>query len=336
MSSKYNRKCYVTSMAQISCQLPLCDNWFNNPIIYTESYITAIAPDYKQFIPGSDARRMSKLQKRVLCTSLKAMNDSGIKIPQAIITGTGGGCMENSEKFLIDIFKYEETSLKPSLFMQSTHNTLSSSIAIKTGCRGYNNTYTQNGISFDCALMDGWLKIKSGGIDNALIGAHDEVTSLMRNIMYGSHPEYSKVSEVSMSVILQSGNLSDYICEVSDVKIWHKPSTKIIVSYIIELENCTIITGINGNKENDFAYFQIINELSSQYKFLKYKHIFGDCYSSSAMAFYVGATILKNRHIPEYLKIDNGNKSEEIPERVLILNHSDNSDWSLVLLNSKF
>ena len=117
---------------------------------------------------------MSKILKRTVCTSIDALNKSGIDHPDAIITGTGMGCMENSEKFLIDLSRYGESCLKPTLFMQSTHNTISSLIAIILKCYGYNNTYSHKGISFESALLDAWMQIRSGMIRNALIGAHDE------------------------------------------------------------------------------------------------------------------------------------------------------------------
>ena len=67
---------------------------------------------------------MSRILKRALATSITALNESGISHPEAIITGTGTGCMENSEKFLIDLCRYGENCLKPTLFMQSTHKNM--------------------------------------------------------------------------------------------------------------------------------------------------------------------------------------------------------------------
>lgn len=90
----------------------------------------------KGLIVPAEARRMSKILKRTVCTAITALNESDIKQPDAIITGTGMGCMENSEKFLIDLSRFGEQCLKPTLFMQSTHNTISSLTAIILKCHG--------------------------------------------------------------------------------------------------------------------------------------------------------------------------------------------------------
>ena len=47
---------------------------------------------------------------------------------------------------------FGENCLKPSLFMQSTHNTIGSLIGIVLKCHGYNNTYSHEGISFESAF----------------------------------------------------------------------------------------------------------------------------------------------------------------------------------------
>ena len=62
--------------------------------------------------------------------------------------------------------------------MQSTHNTVSSMIAIHLGCHGYNATYSHTGASLESALLDAWLQISLGDIDTALVGKFDEVAPL--------------------------------------------------------------------------------------------------------------------------------------------------------------
>lgn len=64
--------------------------------------------------------------------------------------------------------------LKPTYFMQSTHNTIGSNVAIKTHCHGYNVTYTQGTESLAWALRDARLLLESGKVKNVLVGCHDE------------------------------------------------------------------------------------------------------------------------------------------------------------------
>ena len=79
---------------------------------------------------------MGKLMKSSLLASLKALALAGVSQPDAVITGTDLGCMENSEQLLLQMMSEGETLLSPTLFMQSTHNTISSNIAIRLGCHG--------------------------------------------------------------------------------------------------------------------------------------------------------------------------------------------------------
>ena len=75
---------------------------------------------------------------------------------------------------LDDIYANDEQQLKPTLFMQSTHNTLGSSIAIRTGCHGYNRTYSQGDDSLKWALHDARERICTGRAETVLVGCYDE------------------------------------------------------------------------------------------------------------------------------------------------------------------
>lgn len=140
-------------------------------------------PEIRDYVNPLETRRMGKLMKSSLLASLKALHEADIEVPDAIITGTAFGCLENSEKFLIDMCENGEETLKPTLFMQSTHNTISSNIAIKTKCHGYNITYTQNEKSLEWALKDARQLIRDGKAKYVLVGCHDESTPMYRNLM---------------------------------------------------------------------------------------------------------------------------------------------------------
>ena len=87
--------------------------------------------EIKEYVKPMEARRMGKIMKSSLLSSLKALKQAGIECPDAIITGTAWGCIENSEQLLRQLEEEGETSLKPTLFMQSTHNTISSSLVAR-------------------------------------------------------------------------------------------------------------------------------------------------------------------------------------------------------------
>ena len=137
--------------------------------------------DYKEYISPKEGRRMGKLMKAATLTSLMALREAGIECPDAIITATANGMLETSEKFLVDMVDNGEETLSPTLFMQSTHNTIGSAIAIRTKCHGYNITYTQGKDSMKWALHDAERLIRMGKAKTVLVGCHDESSPLFRS-----------------------------------------------------------------------------------------------------------------------------------------------------------
>lgn len=108
----------------------------------------------KEYIAPMEARRMGRLLRATTMSSLKALKEAGVTMPDAIITATDSGMLETSEQFLTDLCENGEQLLKPTLFMQSTHNTLGCAIAIRLKCHGYNLTYSHGPQSLDWALAD--------------------------------------------------------------------------------------------------------------------------------------------------------------------------------------
>lgn len=148
-------------------------------------YVTAVVKDvpveeYGHYLPPMKARRMGKLQKRALVTALKAMEISGIGEPDAILNGTAMGCMEHTLQLLDGLHEEGEAVSMPTAFMQSTHNTVASQIAIFTKNHGYNTTYSHRTVSFELALQDALLRLRAGRLRTALVCANDELTELQR------------------------------------------------------------------------------------------------------------------------------------------------------------
>lgn len=131
--------------------------------------------DYKPYISVLEARRLTPQMRQTLVAAKQAMLQSGLTNVDAIITGSRWGCMINSVKFLSNMLESNEQSLNPTHFMQSTHNTMSSIIAIHLDCHAYNNTYSHGLDSFNDALLDAKTQMQLGLIKSALIIGFDEV-----------------------------------------------------------------------------------------------------------------------------------------------------------------
>ena len=139
--------------------------------------------DLRNYVKPLEIRRMGKIIKSSLLSSLQALEQAGIECPDAIITATSLGCLENSERLLVQLHEEGEVMLKPTYFMQSTHNTISSNIAIHTKCHGYNVTYTHGNQSLEWALRDAKMLLRSGKVCSVLVGLHDETTMMWRSFM---------------------------------------------------------------------------------------------------------------------------------------------------------
>jgi len=160
--------------------------------------------EIRDYVKPLEARRMGKIMKSSLLSSLKALRKAGVEQPDAIITGTALGCLENSEQLLCQMTEEGEVMLKPTYFMQSTHNTIGSNIAIRLGCHGYNITYTQDEASLKWALRDAELLLRGGKCKTVLVGCHDETTPMYRDLLHRMGEQEQSVIK-STSIVLTCG-----------------------------------------------------------------------------------------------------------------------------------
>src|ERR1051325_2515490 len=75
-----------------------------------------------------------------------------------------------------------ETTVSPTSFIQSTHNTVSSNIALICGCHTHNNTFAHKGFSFESSITDARI-LATESINNILVGAYDEVSAYRYDYM---------------------------------------------------------------------------------------------------------------------------------------------------------
>jgi len=344
---------FIQSAAQISIQNPLCEDWFETPIIPTLPYNRSIEPDYKQFISPIASRRMGKLIKRAIATSLSALKQADIQELDAIITGTGLGCVENTEKFLSAMVKEGEEFLQPTFFMQSTHNTISSQVALFLKCNGYNCTYSHRGTSFESALSDAFIQLKLGKIKNALVGGQDEMTpdyfNMLGKIGYwkteispetlqASNSNGSFAGECSAAITLGTEQKEQSLCKLHDVELLYKPSKERmqeVLQDIMTQANISsidaVMLGISGDQKNDDIYKDFAETFFANKPICWYKNIFGESFTAPGFGVYTAATCLKKGIIPQHIRYNNIQEQEL--HTILIYNHFQNKDHSLILLS---
>ena len=343
---------FVLSAKQISMQQPLSEEWMDNPIKYDVPFTRSIDPSFKEYISPIEARRMGRILKRALATSKEALKTAGCDTVDAIMTGTGFGCIENTEFFLDALSNEGEQLLKPTYFMQSTHNTISSLVAIQTKNYNYNATYAHKGISFESALHDAWMQFRLGKIGSALVGCHDEMTETFYRIMkkggvMGHDDE--RCGEVAVSVVLsrhceeRSNPETKPLCRLTGLKMLHQPTMNDLMDAVTTMLQSAdrsladvdyILTGISGNHENDKAYLAETKTLFGDKPLLKYKHLFGENFTASGLGFYVAAQCLKAGRVPSHLFVNANEASDKQPACIMLFNRSDGNDYTLILLET--
>ena len=342
-SSVYDEKhrVFIGGASQISVQQPLSEEWFENPIFYNEKYVRALSPDYKQFIDPKAARRMGAVLKRALTTALSALPTADGSAIDAIVTGTGLGCIENTEKFLRAMVVDGEQLLTPTYFMQSTHNTISSQVALNLHCHGYNCTYSQRGVSFESALQDAFLQFKLGKIKTALVGGHDEMTpdyyDLLDKVAFW---DGTFAGETALTMFLENSKTESTWCELLDTQLLFRPSEEELQSTLDAMlqrhglqrsDIAAVMTGKDENAENNRHYDDFCH-LLPQAAVLRYKHLFGEGFTMPAMGIYAAAVCLKNGRIPSFL-IENKGQEIDNPQIILIVNCFKNAEYSLTLIS---
>ena len=359
---------YILSAKQISLQQPLTEAWMQEPIEYDVPFTRSIDPSFKEYVSPIEARRMGKIMKRALATSKEALKEAGLDTVDAIITGTGYGCVENTEFFLDALSNDGEQMLKPTYFMQSTHNTISSLVAIQTKNHGYNVTYAHKGISFDSALQDAWWQFKLGKINTALVGGHDEMTETFYHILkkggvMGHDDEMCGESAVSVVLshkplhqvvepvetplqnesALRQAQGPQILCKLIGFQMLHQPTTDTMQDSLARmLQNAGksladvdyILTGISGDHGNDEAYQKEAKLLFGGKPLLKYKHLFGESFTSSGLGLYVAAQCLKEGRVPVALFVDSKEANDKQPKCIVLYNRTDGKNVSLTLLEA--
>lgn len=346
---------YIQSAAQITIQSPLCDDWFTSPIRREGRYFRSVEPDFKAFIDPMASRRMGRLLKRAIASAMTALE--GYEAPlDAIVTGTGLGCIETTEKFLNAMLRDGEQALPPSFFMQSTHNTIGSVIAQRLKCHGYNNTFTHRGTSFDCALQDVLVQFELGDISSALVCANDEMTEayfqLFDQIGYWKREDVTEdmfrhptttgsfAGEVSAAFLLGGEPTERTLCCLEGMELLYEPTDERFLRCVEELlrkagiektEVDAVVCGYNADPSNDEVYARRMDLYFPQTTQIYYKHLFGEGFSASAMGYYVAATCLKRGGIPAHIRYKEGKAIR--PKHILVYNHFQNKDHSVALLS---
>lgn len=340
-----NKRIYIQTAKQISIQQPLSEEWMTNPAMYDGGMAHAIEANYRNYLSSIEARRMAPIMKRALATAMETIRQTEIEHPDAIITGTSIGSLEYTEKFLDALTENGERLLKPTYFMQSTHNTVGSMLGIYTKTHGYNTTYSHGAISFELALQDAVTQMRLDKIHTALVGGYDEMVASYYNLLcktgFVGVKGMNPCGEVSVSMMLNTEAGAGSLCELVGMTVCHHLSKKRIKQQMETLMSDAeltindvdaVFTGINGNPNNDRYYEEIAETLFYDIPLVCYKNLFGENYTASAFSVYAASHCLCKDVIPAFMFYRNKLTTGIHPHVILLVNQRERKDFSLILL----
>ncbi len=327
---------YINGIGAITIQDTLHERW-PDPVSYSQPHVRCIEPPFRDWLDPMASRRMSRIIKRAAVSSEAALARAGIETPGGIITGTGLGCVEDTEKFLDAMVREGENCLQPTHFIQSTHNTISSQIAIRKQCTGYNNTHVQGGVSFESALLEASLLIGSGRADNILVGGHDEMTETYFKLLgrigrwrdevpdtlsiIGDKGAGTFAGEGSVSMMLGASKGAGSLACIPGISMLRHPGSPAgqLAGFLdrhglLPQQVETVLTGENGDRANDALYADTVARVFPGKRARHYKHICGEYFTATAFAVALAA-----KNIGQW-----GN--------TLIYNHSGGTNHAFILI----
>lgn len=351
---------YIRATGNISPQKTFGHPPFlTEPVEYFGNRLSCVEPDYKELIDIKLIRRMSRIIRMGVATANECLQEGEITTPDAIVTGTAYGCLEDTRLFLTKMIEYNEELLTPTAFIQSTHNTIGAQIGLMLQCNNYNNTFVHRGFSFESALLDAVMLLNEKEADNVLLGAIDEITnsshailsrfSLYRNGIcsnidhfFGKEQKGTIAGEgAAFFLLANKPHHSDY-AKLEAYHTFYKPVgikeiEKNIISFLdlhsIKFDEIDIvITGRNGDAAHDKIFDILEQSIFIKNTTVNYKNLSGEYPTATAFAMWLSVNIIKSGCIPPILNLI-GDKEKKI-NRILVYNHFQSVHHSLLLFTS--
>jgi len=304
-----------------------------------EGYFSVINPNYKEYISAKQLRRMSKIIRIGVACSKKVLETAKTEQVDAIIIGTGLGCLTDTIKFLNNMNDNDEKLLNPTAFIQSTHNTVSGQIALLLNCKNYNFTFSQQSVSFETALLDAFIKLQDEENSNILLGGLDEITSetfeyyqklnCTKNYIPGEGASFfaltNKKSDDNTAKILGLSNFNTLF----DSELPSDLQSLLSDNNLSKTDIDIIISGENFNDINKYEY-QKLNDIFNNSSIIKYKDIVGEYDTASAFAMWLASKIIEQQTVPNAI-LSNDYNDKQI-NNILIHNFSKEHNHSFILL----
>ena len=351
------KKTYINGVGCVSAQRTF-DTVFLEEVVMNENenVLPIQVPVYKDFISPVAIRRMAKGVKNGIVASALAMKEANVETFDAIITGTGMGCIEDSDKFLKALIDNNEEFLTPTSFIQSTHNTVGSQIALGLQCKAYNFTYVNAAVSFESAILDAKMQIDANESSTILIGGIDEMSDYTAKLfqlagfikkesdapfsVLDSKTTGAVYSEGATFFVLEDKKSPSTYAEIVDVAMINQLNSDEVEVQILDFLKSNnlqiadidaVVLGYNGDVDYDDYYKNLSKNIFADTQQIYYKHLCGEYNTASAFGLWVGAKIIKTQQIPQVLKVNTTQKATF--KNILLYNQYKGIDHSFTLIS---
>lgn len=330
-------KVYITASSAITAQHTFeQEEYLNNWQLSDQPFLSALEPDYKNVIDPKLSRRMSRIIKMSVATGNRALAEAGIK-PDAIVVGTGLGCIKDTEKFLKEIIREQEGLLSPTAFIQSTHNTIAGQLALMLQCPEDNFTYVNRGHSFENALSDASLRLQEGA-QHILLGGADELTPEVHDILVKMGCKQSlPFGEGACFFVLSNSKSTDAVC-IEDVAAFNHADPEQVADKLrafLSSNNITsqqidaLVLGMH-NKDGD-AYYKKILDVFDGISVAGFKKVTGEYFTASAYSYNLSVEMLRKQQVFNNTLILGPERNSL--SKVLIYNHYKGVNHTISLLS---
>ncbi|MEI7597323.1 MAG: beta-ketoacyl synthase chain length factor [Bacteroidota bacterium] len=317
-----------------------------------DNVLKIIEPKYEG-IPLGTLRRMGKAVRMGVGCALPLI--SMMPKIDGIVIGTANGGMEDCIKFLNQIVQYEEGSLTPTNFVQSTPNAIAAQIGLLTKNHAYNITHVHRGLAFENALLDVIMLLKENIESNYLVGGLDEISSYNYNIellanwfkteaisnksLYDSNSAGSIAGEAA-SMFLVNNNKENAIAEIIDLTMIHTNESAEVLAFLksfcernmINIDDIDLlISGENGDCRLSDFFQTIENSINENAGICRFKHFSGEFSTASAFALWLSCEFIQKKNIPTHFIKRKSSKSDK-SNLVLIYNTNKALQHSFYLL----
>lgn len=345
---------FIVDLLTISPQNTYSANeYLQKHITFQGNKLVAAEPNYQGVITSSQLRRMGKsLRMGIGCGLPLLQKHENI---EGIIIGTSEGGLEGCISFLNQIVDYDEGTLTPTNFIQSTPNAVAGQLALITGNTNYNITHVNGGLSFENSLLDAEMLLEEKSSAKVLVGNVEEISEYNFNIdttagnykketidsndLIGSNTSGTVAGEGAAMFILSGSPKPNGAIEILSIETISEPTTlelENLCHAVLSKHNLTfdqidgVIVGMNGDNRSDHWYDGLVKKHFQEQTIFTYKNLVGEYPTSSAFAVKMGVDLLSGMKYSDEIVWQKGKSNFK---NLLIYNHYKGKQHSFILLS---